>query len=387
MVLTLRMPAASRLPSLTGLRFLAAMLVFLYHGSLMKIVVFNPFADAQWANTYNHLFNVGGRVGVSFFFVLSGFVLTWSARSSDTTPAFLKRRLLKIYPNHIVTWAVAMMLLVAPGTRPAVWLPNLFLLHAWVPEDDILRGVNAVSWSLCSELLFYMLFPLILPAVKRIRAARLWWWAAGTVAALLAAQGLITLLTSDAPVAPGWPLPELRFWLAYFFPPLRLFEFVLGMLMARILMTGQWIRLGLLPAFLFMVLGYAAARVVPFQYSLNAVIIVPIALLITAVAATDVAGAPTLLASRTMVWLGEVSFAFYMVHLEVLYGARALLHGQAFATPVALGVIAVEFGTALLLAWMLYALVERPIMRRWAGNARPRPARALVGRADDGSRA
>lgn len=387
MVLTFRTPAASRLPSLTGLRFLAAMLVFLYHGSLMKIVVFNPFADAQWATAYNHLFNVGGRVGVSFFFVLSGFVLTWSARSTDTTSAFLRRRLLKIYPNHIVTWAVAMMLLVAPGTRPAVWLPNLLLLHAWVPEDDILRGVNAVSWSLCSELLFYMLFPLILPAVQRIRAARLWWWAAATVAALLAAQGLITLLTPDAPVAPGWPLPELRFWLAYFFPPLRLFEFVLGMLMARILMTGQWIRLGLLPAFLFMAAGYAAARVVPFQYSLNTVTIVPIALLITAVAATDVADAPTLLASRPMVWLGEVSFAFYMVHLEVLYGAQALLHGQTFATPMALGVIASEFGTALLLAWMLYALVERPIMRRWAGSARPRTARALVSRADDGSRA
>ena len=65
----------------------------------------------------------------------------------------------------------------------------------------------------------------------------------------------------------------------------------------------------------------------------------------------------------------------------------ALLHRQAFATPVALGVIAAEFGTALLLAWMLYALVERPIMRRWAGSARPRTARALVSRADDGSRA
>lgn len=380
MVLTFRTPASSRLPSLTGLRFLAAMLVFLYHGSLIKIEVFNPFADAQWANAYNHLFNVGGRVGVSFFFVLSGFVLTWSARTSDTAPAFLKRRLLKIYPNHLLTWAVAMILLVAPGTPPAVWLPNLFLVHAWVPEDAVLRGVNAVSWSLCSELLFYLLFPLILPVVQRIPRSRLWLWAAATVAALLAVQGLITLLTPATPVAPGWPLPELRFWLAYFFPPLRLFEFVLGMLMARILMTGQWIRLGVLPAFLFMAAGYAAARVVPFQYSLNAVIIVPIALLITAVAATDVAGTSSLLGSRTMVWLGEVSFAFYMVHLEVLYGARTLLHGHTFATPMALGVIVAEFGVALLLAWALHALVERPIMRRWAGRTQPnvghmRPAR------------
>ena len=81
-----------------------------------------------------------GAVGVSFFFVLSGFVLTWLARPGETAHRVWRRRAAKIYPNHAVTWAVAlagMILLAGHEASPlAVW-SNLALTQAWFPDQQI----------------------------------------------------------------------------------------------------------------------------------------------------------------------------------------------------------------------------------------------------------
>lgn len=91
-------PAA--LPSLTGMRFLAAALVFLAHMSAVRM-----FTDQQLNKDVDTYFGTLGSIGVTFFFILSGFVLTWSARTDDRPRLFWRRRLAKIYPTHFVTWA------------------------------------------------------------------------------------------------------------------------------------------------------------------------------------------------------------------------------------------------------------------------------------------
>jgi len=107
--------SGSRLPSLTGLRFLAALSVFLFHSSLASSPIppngpVTPFADQGFAHGYAAVLGHAGPLGVSFFFVLSGFVLTWSSRPGEPARAFLRRRVVKIYPNHVVMWAVALLL-------------------------------------------------------------------------------------------------------------------------------------------------------------------------------------------------------------------------------------------------------------------------------------
>ncbi|MET9817861.1 MULTISPECIES: acyltransferase [unclassified Streptomyces] len=370
------------LPSLTGLRFIAAVLVFFFHSSFFEPLT-NPFADRGLAEGFQWLFSKAGWMGVSFFFVLSGFVLTWSSRRDDTVTGFWRRRLLKIFPNHIAMWALAMLLFAGAATPLTAWLPNLFLVHSWFPQHDIYISVNAPSWSLCSELLFYLLFPFLIGPVRRIRTERLWVWAAAMVAGMVALEIAVDLLVPAQPRTPeGFPISSLQFWLGYNFPPGRLFEFVLGMLLARLVLAGRFPRVPLAGALALAVGGYALALNVPFLYGFTVATIVPVGVLVCAMATADIRGERTLLSGRVMRWLGEVSFGFYLAQYVVLYYGRTyVLHDRTYGLVGGVLELLVLLLVTLALGWLLMVCVERPVMRRWA---RPRertprgPAEAVV---------
>lgn len=376
-------PAGRRLPALTGMRFLAAAAVFFFHAMYQGF-----FASPEVQEGYATVLGRAGHLGVGFFFVLSGFVLTWAARDEDTIGRFWRRRLFKIYPNHVLTFAVAFILLTwvseAVVERDTAIL-NFFLLQAWFPQLEVNNSVNPISWSLSCEVLFYLCFPLLYALIRRIRPQRLWVWAA-VVAAIVAVVPLLSLLLPHQPQLPWAPVSENRFWFIYLFPPVRMLDFVFGMLLARLVITGRRLPLGLGGAVALTTAAYALAPFVPGEYALVAVMLVPVGLVIAAGAAADAAGAPSWLASPAMVWLGNVSFAFYLWHFLVLtYGAMWL--GAGWGTPAAVAVLVALFGVTLLLSWATYALFEYPIMRRFAGSSRraapvpvpePEPEPALV---------
>ncbi|MEY9947537.1 acyltransferase family protein [Kitasatospora sp. GAS1066B] len=360
----------AKLPSLTGLRFIAAALVFFFHATFSNPPM-NPYADPSWQEGFRWLFSKAGWMGVSFFFVLSGFVLTWSARPQDTATGFWRRRLLKVFPNHIAMWALAMVLFAGAMTPVSAWLPNLFLLHSWFPQHATFISVNPPSWSLCSELLFYLLFPFLIRPIMRIKEGALWVWAGAMVAGMLAVQLFTDFLAPSSPPTPeGFGISLWQFWFGYNFPPVRMFEFVLGMILARLVLAGRFPRVRILPAALLCVVGYAVAMVVPFLYGLNLATIVPIALLICAVARADVDGRPTVLRGRTMQWLGTVSFGFYLAQYVVMYFGRTTLMDRRLFGPV-LGTLVLLgfFFATLLVGWLLLVCVERPVMRRWARSS------------------
>lgn len=365
------------LPSLTGLRFLAALLVFFFHITLFDSPIppndpINPFADEGLARGLEWLFGKAGYLGVSFFFVLSGFVLTWSSVEGEPMRAFWRRRVLKIFPNHVVVFVAAMILFAGATTPVSGWLANLFLVHSLSPDPTVYVNVNPPAWTLCSELLFYLLFPLIIRAVRRIADNRLWFWAAVMVVAMVAVQVVNLTLVPDTPKSPITPISTTQFWFGYIFPLPRLFEFVLGMLLARAVIKGRVPRIGLLPAALSVPVGYAAALALPFVFGFVVATIVPVSLVILAWATADVEGRPSGLRGRVATWLGEISFGFYLCQGVVIFYGRTLLPTGPFPTPTGLAVAALLFTATLLVGWLLYTLVERPTMTRWA---RPRPAR------------
>lgn len=370
-------PKRTGLPSLTGLRFIAAGLVFCFHITLANSPIppfgpVNPVANQHVANTLSWLFGKAGYVGVSFFFVLSGFVLFWSTKPDEAATAFWRRRALKIFPNHLVMFILAMILFAAAITPVRSWLPNIFLLHSFFPQADTYVSVNPPSWTLCSELLFYLLFPLIVRPVRRIADNRLWLWAAIMVAGTFAVALLTQYVVPSTPKSPITPVSVTQFWTGYIFPPSRLFEFVLGMVLARIVIAGKAPRIRPLWAAGLIVVGYATALVAPFVYGFEAVTVIPIGVVIVAFAAADVTGRRTGLRSPVAVWLGEVSFGFYICQGVVVFYGRRLLGAPAFTGPMSVLVIIGIFTAALVSGWLLYMFVERPIMRRWA---RKRPSR------------
>lgn len=368
-----------KLNSLTGLRFVAAFMVVLSHVGINLLPRVAPDLRPVIG-----LFYEAGAIGVSFFFILSGFVLTWVARESDTVPQFWRRRFFKIYPNHLVTFAAACVLAAiashALTTRDTI--ATLFLVHAWIPDQPLLFNLwsNTPTWSLSCELLFYLSFPWLLVLVRKIRPGRLWLAFGITYAAIWIVPLVAGTFLQSGGLHRGTGLHWNAMWFMTFFPPVRMLEFVLGILAAQIVMHRRWIRLPLPVALVLPVVAMLAQGFVPLRFGLVAVTALPLAFLVAATANADITRGGSLLGGRVMVFLGEISYALYLVHWLVVaygwigrtsptWGARP---GLASTWPSVLTMAGLTIGTSLVLAWLLYTLVERPIMRRWS-----RPTRAL----------
>ncbi|WP_424187329.1 acyltransferase family protein [Actinokineospora sp. G85] len=368
-------PAAQkvRLTSLTGARFIAAFLVFLFHAALVGLF------DTQGVNdVLLRVFSKTGWIGVSFFFLLSGFVLTWSARPGDRVTSFWRRRFAKILPNHLVTFVIAMVLFAGTAST-AVQATNLLLVHAWVPDMAHYFSLNKPNWSLATEAVFYLLFPVFYGWLQKVPGKRLWPLAAGLAATITAipAIALAALPATPTVPAPDDPAPSLVYWLVYIFPPVRALDFLLGMVLARIVLTGRWPRLRVTPLVALWLACYTGSMFLPAAYGLNAATLVPTALLVPAIAQLDISGRRSFLRNRTAERLGEISFAFYLTQWLVLPGAMDVLGltGQRFSTPVAALLIVGWLVGTLLASWALYELVEKPGMRLLA---KPRRARAAA---------
>lgn len=141
---------------LTSLRFIFAMMVFGAH-----CYVIDSFFDA-------HIFKEG-FVGVSFFFVLSGFIIAYNYQEKLQTGQTSKRRfwvarIARVYPLHWLTLfgaAIAGGYVVTSGGMDYLkhFLASLTLTNAYIPRADYFFSFNSPSWSLCCEQLFYFLFP------------------------------------------------------------------------------------------------------------------------------------------------------------------------------------------------------------------------------------
>lgn len=355
-----------RLPSLTGLRFWAAALVVCYHLTHQSGVV-QPFSALAWY----------GRTGVTFFFVLSGFVLAWTYLDNPTPfGVFLWRRFARLWPMVAVTGLLSLGVWAALGRPFHPWasLSTFTFLQAW--RGQWAAGANPAAWSLSDEAFFYVLLPLLLTIAARRAPRRLLW------GVLVVAMPVLFVWAW----AGGWLT-----WRFDYFPPVRLGQFVVGVLCgvavrrgARIPIRFAW-ALALVVSYHVVLYGLhlvsaATGRGSAVMYSgSHWWATLPFALLIVAAAQEDLAGRCSVLGTDWMLRLGHWSFAWYLVHEVCLRAMRALWRPETTS-----GVVA-QWGALLVvslgLAGALYTLVEHPAerwLRRLAQSRAPRPG-PLVG--------
>ena len=351
-----------RLDSLTGLRWWAAFAVFLFH---MRI--FAPLPHTSEVVVF-------GDYGVAFFFVLSGFVLTWSARPGTPVATFWWRRFARIYPAHLVALLLAIPVFYSFEPDPSEWwvkpvsLGVLFLsvvlLQGWSTNPTILFSGNPAAWTLTCEAFFYALHPILHRGFLRLRARGTLIVTASVLFLAFAYRGA-TLFFPEA-------------WFAQLpLPITRLSEFVIGIGVARAMLLGWRPRVpvaacyaigGALLGWLVLAkhfgLSDPASRLVSLTGS--EWIILVFAVTIAAVAERDIRGGRSWLCQPWLVKLGEWSFCFYLIHATIMYFCLATFGAQ----PVSwsnIGWHAAVFAVALLGSWALHSFLERPVERRLRG--------------------
>jgi exopolysaccharide production protein ExoZ len=344
------------LQSIQVCRGIAALLVVLFHLS-GAVAAQKYFGEPR----FGYIFHSAGAVGVCFFFVLSGFIITsvhWNDVGKPARfPAYLYKRFVRIYPIYwLVFWAAFLATFAVPGASDGVPKDIITLSKSalLLPQDpSVLGGTGApvlcVAWSLQYEVLFYAFFGLLI--LNRIAALA---FAAAVISSSLAGNTL------------GWSLP------LHFLNPIFFALFGSGLLAGLAVRAKLWSSYARPAAFLGAA-GLIAAMAITAQPELNAICGLGAGLLIFGLATIEKV-------RRFKIWkgwllLGDSSYVLYLVHYPIIsmackIGIAAGLVG--FAGAAITWVVTVPL--CVVIAALIHVMIEMPMMTT---------ARAFIGRAAD----
>ncbi len=305
------------LTTLTPLRGIAAMFVVIFHSNLMLKTFINPFGANFVGSSW---------LWVDFFFVLSGFILCYvygdNFKSSLTLSSYwkyLKARFARVYPLHFITlvWCLICAIIIrsyAHGLAPFFdqfysplsAVPSLFLIQSL--GLYMTAPLNSPSWSLSTEWWMYMIFPLLIPILFRLRTV-------GKLIAFIVIAALFAFVKYYlSPLGFGGP-PTLNVLTDYgFFRCMA--GFLLGMFSFKIYdeCMGATIFKKDVTFFLFFFVAIAAMAVG--AVDLFVVAIFPLIIL---AAAHNTSHIKKILETEVLQRLGDWSFSIYMVHVPIMY--------------------------------------------------------------------
>lgn len=206
-------PSKAYAPALDGLRALAALLVIALHVGIYTGQVASSWLGILSAGPLGPVIS-RFTVGVPIFFVLSGLLLyrPWADAAIDGRPnpsavRYLWHRALRILPAYWVVAAVAL-LAYAWNTHGSFW-PALraFLLLDIYADEGVPRGITQ-TWSLATEVAFYVLLPVFAIALRRFVVRP---WPVVAVFGVLELINLVTVVATHLPAA--GPYPKAQLWL------------------------------------------------------------------------------------------------------------------------------------------------------------------------------
>lgn len=358
-------------PALTGVRAIAALLVFFTHS--------NPFEECQSSHKWAYAFVHQGHFGVPIFFVLSGFLIAtrYMGRIEPTWQwwrTYMQNRVARIYPLYFLLTAftffvyevnpsydfLSLWSFYRPINKVVIGLLNFTFLRGFF-ASYFYSGISQ-GWSLTAEETFYVLAPVILwSAAGRYRQLLL--WAAGLLATGLLLVAVFSPLS--IPLRGLFGSMEFMFQWTFFG---HVLEFVLGIGLAifvaeekRTSRPGAWATYG----GIVWILGCAAFVATMEQeqtlisnehlkiLTINFLLPPGIGFLFYGLLRESTI-IRRMLETKMFDLLGKSSYAFYLLHLGVL---SVWLH--KLGSPIVVSLI-----VTMLLSIVLFKLVEEPLHKR-----------------------
>lgn len=359
MFVEMRRPA--RLHALTGLRCFAAINIVLFH-----------FSNPQWFGVLAPIVNAG-YASVSYFILLSGFVLAYNyserARAGQLDKVrFWKSRLIRIYPIYFLSLLLSWQVLGAEyktHTHGMFWLGlalTPLLLQGWVPA--LATFLNTPAWTMSAEAFFYFIFPWMAKWRRPTSIAPYLTKMAGVWALGLIPGTLYIALNPDGIAHPDrWSYGP---WLqALKFTPLpHLASFVFGVMLATL---DQMIERAHRTRFFLGVFGFGAilgllylGPEVPFALVHDGLLMPLFGCIVLGLAGENPLS--SLLGARPLVFVGEASYCLYLLH----FNFWNLIHGSHVLNRLGLDRFDPWLSYCLLIALAVLALhfVEKPAQRQ-----------------------
>ena len=352
---------ADRAESLTGLRAVAALLIIGTHAAYGTGQLTNGYAGAVFARL---------EIGVPIFFVLSGYLLfrPWirAAASGTSLPSlsrYVIRRVRRIAPAYLVVVAVAYALYQFrdagpnPGHTWVGLLHHLTLTQIYEPVYFFVmhQGLTQ-TWSLAVELAFYAALPFM--AVLLLTGLCKGVWRPGLLLTGLCCLATITPLWLWLQSSTDWLPSSAGMWL-----PAHLLYFVGGMSLAVLQAVGVRVTLliaGPLAVMSYLIVSTSIAGDVPYggvtlwQSLVKVALYATIALGVVApLVLSGSNGFERLLSAAPIVWLGEISYEIFLLHVIAMEIAMA----SVLRWPVFTGSWPIVFVVTLVMtvpaAWLL----------------------------------
>lgn len=357
-----------QLSYIAAARLLPSFCILASHLSFERV-----FHDPAAQAVYYRIFNPAGFNAVSFFIVLSGFILAWVSANRPPGRDFQPKRLLRILPVHFLTWALVVCLF-GSLFAPAGLFTTLTLLSGWIPDHTVYWAANAPAWTLSTEVVLYLIFPAVHSFLTR-RGDR---FLLASLVAMVAVVVLLPIVVMALPDGATFAnaafterghlvsVSEWKYWLVYVFPLTRLLEALCGVVICLLVLRGRWMRSVLLPTGLVVVALVVEELWAPVLLTLSALTIVPIVLLIGALAAKETfrwsTGAPTARGPlRRISTYGKYTFGIYMYQWLFILVCEHFLRPWDNGLVAGLALILGFYGTCVGVAMLSYRFFETPI--------------------------
>lgn len=340
---------------LTSLRFVFALMVFLTHMSFMFSYNYPGFKELYYRFFYE------GYIGVGFFFMLSGFILSYTYKKlilqgQVSKAEFFLKRIARIYPLHLITLLISIPIyLIETNIDTPIFttqnFSNLFLVQSFGTDRSYFFSCNSLSWSISNEMFFYLLFPFILIAFNKYK----------NISRLVLGVSCISIVCM-LPYIKG-NIEEHTFF--YINPVIRLVDFAIGIYLFDLFLFFKDKKIQQYSTFLelFSVLILAVFIYfnsdVPQAARYSCYYWFPIFFLIFSFSFQS-GILSTFLSKKWFVILGEISFSFYMFHqLVIRYFMQ--LNVDFFKIDNPYISMSIVFIFSLGICYLSYYLIEKPI--------------------------